>query len=86
MQEELENMDPNEPDLAEVIRQNINHQRDLNNKRTLLKESMIKISLDKDLQNLFDVPKTNSAPSTDRENSKTMLQATEEIREVCQWL
>jgi len=64
MQEELENMDPNEPDLAEVIRQNINHQRDLNNKRTLLKESMIKISLDKDLQNLFDVPKTHSATST----------------------
>jgi hypothetical protein len=64
MQEELENMDPNEPDLAEVIRQNINHQRDLNNKRTLLKESMIKISLDKDLQNLFDVPKTNPVAST----------------------
>jgi hypothetical protein len=56
MEEELENVHPNSgsQELADVIRDNINFQLDQSIKRTLLKESMLKISLDKDFRDLFE--------------------------------
>lgn len=44
---------PGSPGLADVIRENLNFQMDQSVKRTLLKESMLKISLDKDYSHLF---------------------------------
>jgi hypothetical protein len=44
---------PGSPGLADVIRDNLNFQMDQSVKRTLLKESMLKISLDKDYSHLF---------------------------------
>lgn len=54
--EEQENVHPNNgsPGLADVIRENINFQLDQSIKRTLLKESLLKISLDKDFSHLFE--------------------------------
>lgn len=56
MEEEQENVHPNSgsQELADVIRDNINFQLDQSIKRTLLKESMLKISLDKDFKDLFE--------------------------------
>lgn len=56
MEEEQENIHPNtgSPGLADVIRENINFQLDQSIKRTLLKESLLKISLDKDFSHLFE--------------------------------
>jgi len=56
MEEEQENIHPNPgpQELADVIRDNINYQLDQSIKRTLLKESMLKISLDKDFKDLFE--------------------------------
>lgn len=54
MIEEQENVNPNEShDLADVIRENLHYQFDQTVKRTLLKESLLKISLDKDFEGLF---------------------------------
>jgi outer membrane protease len=55
MIEEQENMNPNSSlELADVIRENYHYQVDQNVKRTLLKESLLKISLDKDFQHIFE--------------------------------
>lgn len=55
MQEDIENIEPNlSPELADLIRGNIDFQQSQNAKKTLFKESMIKISLDKDFKDLFD--------------------------------
>lgn len=55
MQENNENYEPNHsPELAELIRDNIDFQQNQNIKKTLFKESMIKVSLDKDFKDLFD--------------------------------
>ena len=40
--------------MADLIRENINYQHDQTIKKTLMKESMMKMSLDKDFKNLFD--------------------------------
>lgn len=54
MIEEQENLNPNSShELADVIRENLHFQMDQSIKRTLLKESLLKISLDKDFENLF---------------------------------
>ena len=55
MMEETENINPNElqPELADVIRDNLHYQHDQSIKRTLLKESLLKISLDKDFEHIF---------------------------------
>lgn len=45
---------PGTPGLADVIRENLNFQMDQSVKKTLLKESMLKISLDKDYSQLFE--------------------------------
>jgi hypothetical protein len=54
--EEQENINPNceEPELADIIRENIHFQHEQSIKRTLLKESLLKISLDKDFSHLFE--------------------------------
>ena len=55
MQENNENYEPNQsPELAELIRDNIDFQHNQNIKKTLFKESMIKVSLDKDFKDLFE--------------------------------
>ena len=55
MIEEQENVNPNEShDLADVIRDNIHYQYDQSVKKTLLKESMLKVSLDKDFEHIFN--------------------------------
>lgn len=40
--------------MSDLIRENINYQHDQTIKKTLMKESMMKISLDKDFKNLFN--------------------------------
>ena len=90
MEEEQQNIHPNprSPGLADVIRDNINFQHDQSIKRTLLKESLLKISLDKDFSHLFEQhkyhhPNTNEpAPA----QKQTFMQVSEEIRDICHWL
>jgi hypothetical protein len=48
------NPNPASPGLADVIRENLNFQMDQSVKRTLLKESMLKISIDRDYSHLFE--------------------------------
>ena len=67
MIEEQQNLHPNKfmfkegkmdsskksPELADLIRENINYQHDQTITKTLMKESMMKMSLDKDFKALF---------------------------------
>ena len=46
-----------------------------------MKESILKLSLDKDMQRLSE-----AACGVPQKETKTNLQVTEEVREVCSWL
>lgn len=92
MEEEQENIHPNtaSPGLADVIRDNLNYQLDQSIKRTLLKESLLKISLDKDFSHLFDQQLARQEALAPIDNAPThkqsFLQVSEEIRDICTWL
>lgn len=91
MIEEQENVNPNEShDLADVIRENLHYQIDQSVKRTLLKESLLKISLDKDFEGLFqdhqmfrnENQQAPEAPPT----KQAFMSVSEEIKDICEWL
>lgn len=89
MIEEQENLNPNSShELADVIRENLHFQLDQSIKRTLLKESLLKISLDKDFENLFQEhhPAKNEQPPPENTSKQTLMQVSEEIKDICEWL
>ena len=86
------NPNPGSPGLADVIRENLNFQMDQSVKRTLLKESMLKISLDKDFSHLFEEyrgckqDQNQSQIENSQTNRNNLMNVCEEIRDVCHWL
>ena len=87
MIEEQENVNPNEQhELADVIRENLNYQLDQSVKRTLLKESLLKISLDKDFDHIFDdqpVMKKEEQAMEVPPVKQSFLTVSEEIKDIC---
>ena len=90
MIEEQENHNPNSShELADVIRENLHFQFDQSVKKTLLKESLLKLSLDKDFEHIFE---DHNRPETTQQQEEVcqlkpaLLSVSQEIKDVCSWL
>lgn len=68
----------------DLIRENMEYQENQNIKNTLYKESLVKISLDKDFQNLFECENVSESGVSDK--TVMMVEVSPEVKEICNWL
>lgn len=80
----MDNEPNHSPQLVDLIRENMEYQENQNIKNTLYKESLVKISLDKDFQNLFECENVSESGVSDK--TVMMVEVSPEVKEICNWL